>query len=630
MQDLTTQKSRHTIDLAIVLVLAVSAFVVASRSLAGYLAVPWLEDFLVPCTGRAGWVPEPAGVQALPQWQALLSGQIAVFPCDAVRGLPLIEIGPSWQQSEYFHRALGVWYRITGPTATAFASFQSLLFAMSTIATYGVFRLGMGRVFAIAGTAILMLSQWQLEPLKFPIEYAKAPWILATVLLCGLTIRRDLNGRPIFTTAFFAGLAAGIGSGFKPDVFAAIPLAAFTTAVFVRGMRNRTLATACVIAGVVAGGGPVLYRALTSESGSLLPVQFLGGQDSAAEAMFAESRVYDYGLMFDDSHITALLNVYGRQMAGAVEPFYFSSRQMQAVSMQLLRELWTTFPGDLVLRVIAAVIRLLRFGGLGLVAAALGMVALWTYRLRAGWYAVFVGIYLAAYVSLVFQRRHFFHLEFIGWWLAGFFVHAVWTAIRRKQQDRLDGITRRLGVAALSLLVLLAGTASLLTAARAYQGRAVVSAIEARLAASADPRTLRQTVHDGRTLLRIGGVSAEDAPSAAPDTLRGDYLSVRFDCGDAPIVSVSTVFAPGGQSWNRGVSVPCTGGESVLLMPVYQYGPGYRFEGLAMAPGEAARVRSVSVVNERTPLGAWLQLSLSSDWRTQLHYKTLLTRPIIP
>lgn len=628
MHALTT-RFRGAVDPAIAAGVALLAFAVASGSLAGYVAVPWVEAFLQPCTGKPGWVPDPAQVQALPQWQALLNGEIAAFPCDAIRGLPLVEVGSSWQQSEYFHRALGAWYRITGPTATAFASFQAALFALTSAVLFGLFRLGMGRTLALVCTTVLIFSRWQLELLKFPIEYAKAPGILATIWLCGLMIRRDLEGRPIRLTAFLAGLAAGVGSGFKPDVLAAIPLAWLTAAIFIRGTSRRVWATACVVAGVVAGGAPVLYRALFNDAGSLLAVQFLGGQDSAAEAMFANASLYDYGLRFDDAHITTLLNVYGRQMSGDTVPFYLFSREMQLASTQLLRELWTTFPGDLVLRIIAAIVRLLQFGGLGLLAAALGMVALWSYRLRAGWFAAFVAVYLASYVSLVFQRRHFFHLEFMGWWLTGFLAHAIWTAARRKEPQLLEGLWRRAGVAAASLIVLVVAAAVLLVLARAVQHRTVSRGIEARLSAPAEVREIAGHAEGGRTLFRIEGVSADSAHTPPADSMSGDYLSVRLACGTGPAVSLSTRYLGGGSSWDREQSVPCSTGESVLMLPVYQYGSLYRFDGLSLASEDAAKVRSVAVVRD-APVGAWLHLTLPSDWRRHALYKTLRMPPVIP
>ena len=547
-----TQPSRlplSRVDLGVAALVAVASWMVASRALSHMLAVPWIEDFLVPCTGRPGWTPDPIIVQSRPEWQALLAGRLGVFPCASISDLPLIEVGASWRQVEYFHRALAALYRATGPTATAFASFQAILFVLVNVSLYGLFRLIAAPLIAVAGTASLMASRWQIEALQFPIEYAKAPWILATVFLCGLLIKRSLQNRPTSAVAGATGLVAGLGMGFKPDVMAVIPLAVIVAAVAVRGGRPKATAVACVLAGLVIGAGPLLARTWGAQSGSLLAVQFLGGQDSAAEAMLASTPLYDYGLAFDDSHITALLNSYGRRVMGTTTPFYFFSRDMQDASSRLLIEMWSTFPGDLVLRVIGSILRLLAFAAPGITIAALGVAAVFAMDRRAGWWSVFIAAYLAAYVSLVFQRRHFFHLEVIGWWFSAALFQGAWLLVRERWQGRaVAGLGRRLISAAGSVAIVVAGGWGTLAVARSYQQHAVTSAINDRLAAPADDR--RFTVEPAGTsaLVRIEDVSADMAARPADDAMRGDYLKVSLQCPSSEPIAMSLVYGDAGRS----------------------------------------------------------------------------------
>lgn len=620
-----------TLDLAVAAVLAIGSWLVASRALSHLLAVPWIEDFLVPCTGRPGWTPDPVLVQARPEWASLLAGGLPQFPCSSIAGLPLVEVGASWRQVEYFHRALGLLYRLTGPTATTFASFQAMLFMASNMAIYGLFRLVTGRAIAIAGTVALMLSRWQLEALPFPIEYAKAPWMLAAMWLCGLLVLRSLDGRPVARTAFFAGVVAGIGTGFKPDVMAAIPMALAVALVFVAGRRAKVVALASVLAGVIVGAGPLVYRTWSTTSGSLLAVQFLGGQDSAAEAWFASTPYYDYGVSFDDSHITALLNSYGQRVLGTTTPFYFFSPDMQAASTRLLVELWSTFPGDLVLRAIAAAVRLLEFAAPGVIVATLGLTALFAMHRRAGWCAVFMGGYLAAYVSLVFQRRHFFHLEVIGWWLAAVLVQACWhVATSTWRTERLPDLGRRITVAIASVIVVMASAWSVLAVARAYQQRVVTSAIAARLDAPFDARAYTAESRGEQSLLRIAGVSADSGPAPSADAMRGDYLRIALSCRDAEPVNISLVYAEAGRAWNRESRVPCAGGESTFFAAVYQYGDAYRFEGVSVAHDQVAAVRSIGVVGRSAGIGAWPQLTLPAQWQHAVLHKVMRVPPVVP
>ena len=629
-----TQPSRlplSRVDLGVAALVAVASWMVASRALSHMLAVPWIEDFLVPCAGRPGWTPDPTIVQSRPEWQALLAGRLGVFPCASISDLPLIEVGASWRQVEYFHRALAVLYRATGPTATAFASFQTILFVFVNVSLYGLFRLIAAPLIAVAGTAGLMVSRWQLEALQFPIEYAKAPWILATVFLCGLLIKRSLQNRPTSAVAAATGLVAGLGMGFKPDVMAVIPLAVIVAAVAAQGIRSKATALACLLAGFMIGAGPLVVRTWGAQSGSLLAVQFLGGQDSAAEAMLASTPFYDYGLAFDDSHITVLLNSYGRHVMGATTPFYFFSREMQEASSRLLLEMWSTFPGDLVLRVIGSVLRLLAFAAPGITMAALGVAAVFAMHRRAGWWSVFIATYLAAYVSLVFQRRHFFHLEVIGWWFSAALIQAAWLLARERWHGRaVDGMGRRLISAAASVALVAAGGWGTLAVARSYQQRAVTRAIADRLAAPADDRVFTIEPAGTSALVRIADVSADATASPAADAMRGDYIKVRLQCPSSQPIAMSLVYGDAGRSWNRETRVPCDGGVSTVMTAVYQYGQAFRFLGLSLPLEAAGSVRQVSVVRPVAAIGAWPQFALPAGWADAPLHKLMRLPVVVP
>lgn len=617
-------------------VVAIVAYVVAVRAMAGFNATPWMEDLLLPCTGMPGWVPDPAAVKLLPQWQAFIERRIPFFPCDAIAGMPLLEVGISWERLAYFHHALGAWYRVFGPSLNGFITFQAFQYAVANAAAYLLFRVGLWRSVALACAAGLVWSKWQLGALHLPVEYAKVPWIFATAWLCGLMVIRDTHAKPIWLPALAAGLVAGVGIGFKTDVIAMVPLAVATALFFVRrgtqGQYRRSIATLCVVVGVAVGGGQMLYRNFFSTSGSVLAVQFLGGQDSITEAMHAVTPLYDYGLVFDDSHITALLNSYGRRVHGTTAPVYFYSREMQVISTDLLRTLWTTFPGDLLLRVFAATPRVLELGPLALPAAILGLALLFVKDLRAGWFVAFVAIYLSSYVSMVFQRRHFFQLEFISWWLAGFLAQALWfvlAAVRRRAWADVVGVDvrRRVVVAALCLGLLVTAASALLAAARGYQNAGVLRLLEAYQAAPIDERaTTVVPGESGGTLIRVAGMSVDERDSEwRADRMEGHYLLVGLECRTADPISVTAKYRPPGADWDRTFVVPCTPGPgpATLMVPIYQYGSRHRFEGLWLDANEAQSVRQVATMRPTAVVNAWPSLHIPPDWRSQKWYKTL-------
>ena len=628
-------RSPFAIDAALTLFVAIISYAIAYRSLSAFAAVPWIEDLLLPCTGRPGWVPNPETLKALPQWQAFMSRQLEYFPCQALSDVPLVEIGVGWQQSEYFHRALGLWFQFRGPTIEGFISFQAAFHAATCSIAYLVFRLGLWRIVALAGAAAIASSSWHLTAVALPIEYAKAPWMLASVGLCGLVLRRDAQGQSLWASALALGLVSGIGIGFKADLMAAVPLALVTTSIFVRrtpsGPSRRVLATSCVLAGVALGGGGVMWRTFQGEAGSVLAVQFLGGLDSATERMHAINPLYDYGLAFDDSHITVLINSYAQRVLGATEPAYFFSRAMQHASVQLLSDIWTTFPGDLVLRVIASTLRIVQLNGYGLPIAVGGLFLVFVKDLRVGWFIAVATVYLSAYVSLVFQRRHFYHLEFISWGLAGVLVQTLCMSHRllpsRLAREQWRLAARRVLAAALSLALIAVVAVAALVVARIYQQAAVLRLIEDYTRVPREERrVLRVDDSSGNALVSIDGITATASdPTWRLDEMTGDYAVLTFGCWQASPITITAKYRPPGAAWDRTFSIPCVapGETATLMLPIYQYGATYRFDALLMSDRATQAIRSAAIMTPDARVRLWLPLLIPADWRRQTWSKTL-------
>ena len=647
-----SQPSRR-IDALLTGLVAIVAYLVAHHALsANYRVAPAIEDLFVACTGRPGWVPDLTAVYQLPQWTAFLDRKLAYFPCDALKGIPVVEVGIPWDLQRYFHLALSTWFRLVGPTVEGFISFQSISFAITSVLAFLIFRLGMGRVLSLACAAAIIFSPTHLVIAGLPIEYSKAPWVLAVVLLSAMIVLRDSSRRSVWGLALALGIVAGVGIGFKPDVIAVIPMAVLTPALFVgsfkgQDLRRKAVASLLVVAGVAIGGGAMLRQNFLSPSGSLLPVQVLGGQDWQTESIHAASPLYDYGITFDDSYVTWMINSYGHRVLGKTAISGFYSKEMQEVASQQVLDLWRTFPGDLVLRDFAATIRVLQMNGLGVLAALAGFFVVFCANRRHGWFAVFATVYLAAYVSLVFQFRHIFHLQFISWWLAGVAVQAVvvvglpmarmlcdegvaftWTDARRRWLQPVIGAT-------LCLAAIVGGAWLVLTAARTYQHVRMVELVEYYQRA---PRVARRvttsTSITGDVLLRVEGLSLRDR-DGGPDTVASDYVAVNFKCRAPGAIHVRSKYLPptnDWSNWNRDFSLTCgqAGDDATLLMPVYQYGDNYRFDGFVLNAVDAAAVASVSTVPSDPGIRLWLDLLLPNDWRTRRWFETMKTPIPLP
>ncbi len=623
---------------------AVVAYSAAHAELTRYFRVaPAIEDLVAACYGRPGFFPDARIFYQLPAWTALYERKISLFPCDAIAGVPLVPLGAIWHQQLYFHVALYSWFRVVGPTVDGFLSFQSASYAITCVMAYLIFRLAMPRLIALACAGGFIFSASHLGKVGLPIEYAKAPWVLAVVLLCAWMVIRDENGRPIRWVALALGLVAGLGIGFKQDLLAVAPLAVITPLVFVRpasGERfRRLIAATLVVAGIAAAGGVMIYRNLFSPYGSLFAVQILGGQDWQTESLHAVSPLYDYGITWDDSHVVMLINSYGRRVLGTTGNAGFLSRELQHVSTDLVVQLWRTFPGDLILRAIAAVVRVVRLNEFSPFIALAGLVVVLASRIRIGWFVLFVTAYLAFNVSLVFQRRHVFHLEFIPWLLAGIVATALLSArgavaasLRRGGLvEDLAAATERYAPVAiragLSIAAVLAGTWLTLTIARSYQHGRVLDLVERYRVAPTDVRAVTWAPTDGdETTARVSGLSLTDrsVPANVPVT---EYLEATFTCREAGTFPVKSRYLPpeDATNWSRQFDVICSDrdADARLLLPVYQLGTRYQYDGLVMRKADAQLLASVAIVQADASIPLFLDLQVPADWQRRSWFERL-------
>lgn len=616
-----------------------------------YRVAPAIEDLFAACGSRPGWMPDPTALQKMPEWTALLERKLSYFPCDVVRDLPPSEVGITWELQRYFHLTLSNWFRIVGPTPDGFISFQAASYAITCVLAYGIFRLGLGRLVSLACTAGFVWSASHLAVAGLPIEYAKAPWVLAILLLAGLLVKWSAAGRELRWLSLGLGLVAGVGIGFKPDVLALAPLAVAIPILFAGtfrrdGLVRKSMATVIVVAGIAIGGGQMLAANFLAPTGSLLPVQVLGGQDWQTESLHAESPLYDYGISWDDSYVTWMINSYGHRVLGTTVDSGFFSREMEVVATGLQKEMWATFPGDLVTRVLAAVIRVVRLNGASPWVALAGLLLVFGFSPRYGWLAVFVTVYVSAYVSLVFQRRHIFHLEVIAWWFTGVVGQALlsggiicWQAWRTGQfRARLQSasllLPRAVG-AGLRLAALAAAAWIVLSGARSVQNDRLVDLAGRYAQMPIEARGVEILPRDANDVtVRVAGLSLIDR-QAGPETVAADYLVARFQCGVAGSIRVKTRYLPpvvDWANWNREFVLPCAapGTETTLMAPIYQYGNDYRFDGLVLSRNDADAVKSVATMRADASVRLWLSLFLPADWPSRRWFETLRSPVLMP
>src|SRR5256885_13805862 len=100
------------------------------------------EDLLYPCVGHFGWTIQTAPLEASPQWQAFVQRKVSSLDCDAFRALPRVDSGHTWDLQRYLHATLTALFWLNGPHRSVFVGFLTFMFGLTTLACYGLFRLG--------------------------------------------------------------------------------------------------------------------------------------------------------------------------------------------------------------------------------------------------------------------------------------------------------------------------------------------------------------------------------------------------------------------------------------------------------------------------------------------------------
>ena len=613
--------ANRTVDLAAAICVVLLAGTVANRYLDERFDFSYRdcsEDLLYPCVGQLGTTLRTAPLEASPHWQAFVQRRITVLDCDALKDLPRVDAGHAWDLQQYLHASLAGLFWLNGPRRSVFIGFLTLMFSLTVLACYGLFRLGASPLVASMAALPIIFSDLHLRNAIHPVEYVKAPFILGCLFFVGAIIRRQHGLRRLAWLSLAAGLVAGLGVGFKPDVLICVPIAVVAIAVFAPApfvSWRKGLAIALFVVAAVGSGWPVLKAQFFGGWGSLLPVQVLGGMDRSFTDYYAPPSLYEYGIRFDDEYMTDFVNSYNQRVHGSTAEVGFYSKEMQKAATLLLIDLDRLFPGDLLLRTWAGVINILKLSRFGVVAALVVIPILCVTDFRLGGAVVFLLFSAVGYVSLVFQPKHFFHLEWVPWW---FVAVAAERAATRFSPDLRRADARRI----VALLLLAAAGSGMFVLVRRHQQSRVTALVDSYTSRSSVQQLAAATTmgEDGSTRLTVDGLGVERRPTPLVE----DYVVLDAECEAAGESVITAVYERPTSDPDR-MTVPCADGARhwKLFWPVYQHPPSSRFERFEWKSAGTARIGAVHRIRDigQTPL--LLKLTVPDDYRNRRWYQTL-------
>jgi len=143
--------------------------------------------------------------------------------------------GTFYQDRYYLIRAVGLLWRIFGISWKTVNILSAFFFGATAALLYGIFRFGMGRTLSLTGVALTMLSPVMLMQVPSIRDFTKAPFILATIFLCGYLLLRRMARKRFYAVAVAGGFVIGAGLGFRQDVIICLPLVLLFLVFFARG-----------------------------------------------------------------------------------------------------------------------------------------------------------------------------------------------------------------------------------------------------------------------------------------------------------------------------------------------------------------------------------------------------------
>ena len=532
----------------------------------------------------------------------------------------------------YLQYTVGWSWRILGISWSGLGPLFGLLFGTVTVLAYGIFRIGMGPLLAVMCATGFATSSLQLLNLPHLRDYSKAPFTLALVLILGWMVTRPPRRSTVLLLAATYGAVLGFGYGFRTDLLINLPVMAIVLFGFLDGgiSKNlvlKTMATALFVATFVVVSWPIT-SAVYKKGGCQWHVALLGLQSPFDDRLRLSPAPYEFGYAYADGYVIRGVQGFAHRLDPAAEIPQYCGHEYDVQSGRLISTIVSTFPGDFVTRAYASTLQIVELpfvhlmpaaqewaSGVfslrsallqprhpwGALLAAASVLLATVASLRLGLFLLFFLGYFGGYPAVQFQERHFFHLEFIGWWAIGFVAQQGIGGVRGliSRQREAGPTVRRLAMCAVTIAVLSTVVfGGLVVVARWYQGRQARQLFAGYLAAPKTP------VADPSAALV--GIPAEDWPQ---------FIEVGLDesaCGPRPSVTFTYDRSNPDNDFTRTVTIERRStavGTTRVLLPVFE-----RFAGIAVsdpAPGCLVGVsRFTDLPSQRLLLG----VVLPPDW----------------
>jgi len=350
----------------------------------------------------------------------------------------------------YLLLSVGWWWRLAGISWRQVAVVNAVLYGLATVSVYAIFRLAVRRTFAVLGALLLCFSATQLENLVHLRDYAKAPFILASIAIIGALALWSMPRRRLLWLSALCGTILGIGTGFRMDVAALVPTFVLVLLLFY-GDRpwhlpsDKLIALAVFALSFAGFASPVLVTA-SSKGSNVSHVILMGLVDAFNASLGVRESIYSFGQDYSDPYVASVVGGYAERLHDVRVPIapFPPSTTYERMGSKYLLTLAREFPADILTRFFGSVLTILELPfampstynlsvrialqepvdrgyallsllkGLGGPLALLVLLGAAFTRLKYGIFAACALLALGGVPFLQFHLRHYFYLEFVS------------------------------------------------------------------------------------------------------------------------------------------------------------------------------------------------------------------------
>jgi hypothetical protein len=552
-----------------------------------------------------GAVPEPV--------RAFLATERDSLSCAEVTPAATTREGLYQRAWLYLMLTVGTVWRVAGMSWSGLAPLFGVLFALTIGLSYGLIRHVAGRWISAGVTALFALSALHLANLPHLRDYAKAPFVLALVLLLVRLVVRPTTTPHVLAIAAAYGAVLGVGYGFRSDLLANVPpyvvALGFLPVAWNSHLALRASALAVTAAVFFIVAAPVNQQVATTGS-CLGHVTLLGFSSPFTDALRVEPASYDLAIVFNDEVLDSAVTGYANRLQPGTGDLEYCAPEYDRVTAAYLTNIARVFPGDLVTRAYAATRRvlnapfqsgvLLRLDGIGVGLALAGLLVVAVFNLRLAVFALLMLLYFGGYPAAQFAPRHYFHLEFVGWLLIALLAQQTLTHVRmRRWPSFAPGDLS--GAAAFAVIAFVI-VAAPLWIARIYQHRAVSDMLAASLVAAA----AGTSVPSADT---VDGWVAEFSSMDQQGRLLAVEVEAAANCTTTPRLTVTHRTALSRVDWSRQLDV--SGVATTALIPLDTSAVAVRLDALS-----CARVRRATTIDPAAlPSPLLLYAAAPQNWQ---------------